>query len=274
LADLLHTLGVLTRQTSGGSELRGHVALPSRLGRLDKLPPKIVLLSTLYSTVADRDGNFSLEHLPAGRYHLACIAPGGLFDTRDVEINAAGATSNAAIKGRARFSGNADVPVGIYIKADGDVGVPGKTRTPAIEIPAPATEGGLVRNPYFKLNWVSDGSPDGWYAVAKSRNEVAGWQGEWLPLERGQEYRLAIRWKPAAAAGSSPAPDGEVVVRLKKGLNSMLPIITGPAIARPTEEQRFTATPEKGDWAQIFIRTAGKPADIIEYIDLLPVRSK
>ena len=32
--------------------------------------------------------------------------------------------------GRARFSGNADVPVGSYVNADEDVGVPGKTRTP------------------------------------------------------------------------------------------------------------------------------------------------
>ena len=34
--------------------------------------------------------------------------------------------------GRARFSGNADVLVGIYIRADEDVGVPGKTRTPSV----------------------------------------------------------------------------------------------------------------------------------------------
>jgi len=37
--------------------------------------------------------------------------------------------------GRAGFSGNADVLVGIYIRADGNVGVSGKTRTPLKRAP-------------------------------------------------------------------------------------------------------------------------------------------
>jgi hypothetical protein len=231
LADLLHTLGLLAEKVPAGGDVRGHVARSSGLGRLDALPPKIILLSTLYSTVADGNGNFSLEHVAVGKYRLACMAPGGLFDIRDIEVKPAG-----------------------------------DTKQPTIEIPANNDGGGLVRNPHFKLNWVSDGSPDGWYAVAKSARDEDGWQGEWLPLEMGQEYRLAIRWKPGST-------EGDVIVRMKKGLSSMLPIVTGPPIARPTEEQRFTATPQKGDWVQIYIRTTAKPADIIEYIDLLKVRT-
>jgi len=35
------------------------------------------------------------------------------------------------LQARAHFSGNADVPVGSYVNADEDVGVPGKAPTPS-----------------------------------------------------------------------------------------------------------------------------------------------
>jgi len=240
LADLLHTLGVLTRATSAGGELRGHVAHASGLGKLDKLPAKIVLLDTLYSTLADSDGRFSFEHIPPGKYRLACITPGARIDTREISVNALGAAESAIV-----------------------------------EIPA-THSGGLVRDPGFKLSWISQESPDGWYAIPRSSKNAAGWQGEWLPLERGQEYRLVIRWKqiPSVGSGAAAPVEGDVFVRMKKDLNPVLPPAIGPAITRPLEEQKIVATPEKGTWAQIFIRTPRKPGEIIESIDLLPATSK
>jgi hypothetical protein len=231
---------VLTRATSAVGEIRGQVARSPGLGKLDKLAAKIVLLDTRYSTLADNGGSFSFQHIPSGKYRLACITPGALIDTREVAVSAPGAAEPAIV-----------------------------------EIPA-TTSGGLVRNPHFKLSWVSQESPDGWYAVPKSGKNAAGWQGEWLPLERGQEYRLVIRWKqiPSAGPGAAAPMEGDIFVRMKKDLNPVLPPAIGPAIARPLEEQKIAATPQKGTWVQIFIRTPGKPGDIIESIDLLPATSK
>ncbi|HZK82600.1 MAG TPA: hypothetical protein VFC46_16065 [Humisphaera sp.] len=55
------------------------------------------------------------------------IAGGQTVDEMNIDFVR---TTRDRFEGRARLSGNADVLVGIYIRADGDVGVPGKTRTP------------------------------------------------------------------------------------------------------------------------------------------------
>jgi hypothetical protein len=125
-ADLLHTLGVLAATQTPGATLSGNVTLPKlNHPSLGRLPAKIVLLGTDFSTLAATDGSFVFRHLPAGGYTLVALAPG--------------ATSK---------------PTPVTLKH-------GETVMPEFPLTEKAS-GNLVRNGEFSLHWSAADFPDHW----------------------------------------------------------------------------------------------------------------
>jgi hypothetical protein len=232
-ADLLHTLGVLAALPAQGTTLSGSVVLPrSNHPSLDALPAKIVLLGTDFSTLTAADGSFVFRHLPEGDYQWMAIAPGASSIAAPLSIRGAECT-----------------------------------------LPKPAhlegAAGNLLRNADFRLRWTDPNALDHWSMKTPSgklagKTRVRDWDGEWLPLEKGVSYQLEPVWKAASAQAENPV----VFVRLK-------PSGTGPAV--PTESEPLnpttaplviTGTPEAA-WAQVCIRAAQEPPEILEAVRFL-----
>jgi hypothetical protein len=74
-ADLLATLGALAAKGPKGSELRGRVSGATVDGPLGKVPAKVMLAETGYSTLADADGVYAFRNFPPAR--IACWLPAG-----------------------------------------------------------------------------------------------------------------------------------------------------------------------------------------------------
>lgn len=128
VADLLHTLGKLhaAQRPSGGS-LSGspeYVLRPQQ--GLERLPGKVVLLGTSYSTHTDERGRFEFRGLPPGRYEPAVVFGGVGLPHSAGQVHAGKHTT-------------------------ADMMTPGMTGT------------GLVRNPSFTVRWTSANRPEGWY---------------------------------------------------------------------------------------------------------------
>src|SRR3954469_3155773 len=77
-------------------------------------------------------------------------------------------------------------------------------KTNSLNILLPRLPANLVRNGDFKIKWVRPDAPDCWQHTA------LGWEGEVIPLKRGQAYRLRVDFKPERA--------GDVLVRWTKQL--------------------------------------------------------
>ncbi len=90
-ADLLHTLGVLAARPASGASLSGTVALQkNNHPSLDRLPAKVVLLGTDFSTLTAPDGSFAFRHLPEGDYKLVALAPGATSAPMAVSLRSGG----------------------------------------------------------------------------------------------------------------------------------------------------------------------------------------
>ena len=163
-ADLLHTLGVLAAQPASGSTLTGKIIGP-KIDHisLSRLPVKIILVGTLYSTLTGPDGSFSFQHLPTGDYKYVISAPGYVSEPQSVCVNTAGL---------------ALYPIDLSAQGDGN----------------------LIRNPSFALRWVK---PDGfdhrnfrsYFAKLASKTPERDWEGEWIPLQKDVQYQLTAKWK-------------------------------------------------------------------------------
>lgn len=129
-ADLLATLGALAAKGPKGSELRGRVSGATVDGLLGRVPAKVMLAGTGYSTLAGSDGVYAFRNLPAGAYRLLVARPGN-------EV----------------YSGAATVGDG---ETTADVGL-----TPA------RVKGNLLRNPALTLRWASKDHIDMWYKNRK-----------------------------------------------------------------------------------------------------------
>lgn len=127
VADLLHTIGRLCPHPA---PLTRPAFLPTRF-RIHpvgnpRLPIKVALLGTQYSTLQDEGADFVFRDLPAGRYTFAAFRDGLRFIEREVQV----ADRN--------FPGN------------------GSFETPS-------ANPNLVRNSGFTLRWLSKDAPDCWY---------------------------------------------------------------------------------------------------------------
>jgi carboxypeptidase family protein len=122
-ADLLHTLGTLAELPSTNrAVLRGRINLPVGLA-MEKLPAKVVLAGTSFSTLANLAGEFEFRNLPPGPCTVKAWRAGAVAKEQTVTLE----------NGRTTVC-----------NLDGDA----KT---------------LVRNGEFKIRWLSGKAPDCWY---------------------------------------------------------------------------------------------------------------
>ena len=127
VADLLHTLGQLSRLPIGGSaSLIGNVVSTPAPG-FERCPARVVLHGTNISTMTDTAGRFEFQNLPAGRWPASVFRPGS------------GATN-------------------FMLTLVGE-------RTNVVEVALPGESANLIRNGDFKLKWVRPDAPDCWTQV-------------------------------------------------------------------------------------------------------------
>jgi hypothetical protein len=158
VADLLHTLGHLARQIpAAGTTLRGRISSQAPVG-VEKLPAKLVLLGTPYSTLADADGRYEFRGLPPGVATLGVLRPGCANGSFPIAIPATGALEQDCT-----------------LKAD-------------------AVPGNWLRDATLDLAWLAQDRPEAWYP-AKSKIEGPHWQSEVLPVKVGSKYQVRIAWR-------------------------------------------------------------------------------
>jgi hypothetical protein len=158
VADLLFTLGELSKQTlPGGAGISGVVRSSSAPG-LEKVAAKVALVGTDFSTLADAEGRYEFRHLPPGDYSLAVVRAGSAIEMLKVTLKS-GESVRQDVAMRPDF-------------------VPGN----------------MARNGSLALHWLGAGLADDWYQV-KWRGEETHWEGEMLPLKAGASYRLHVEWQ-------------------------------------------------------------------------------
>ena len=229
-ADLLHTLGVLAAKPAAGAPLTGTVGWQKGSHpTLDRLPAKVVLLGTDFSTLTGPDGAFVFRHLPEGDYQLVALAPG--------------ATS---------------APAAISVKGGG-------LTLPEMALVA-NTPGNLLRNADFRLHWSAAEALDHWTMKTPpgklaAKTPVRDWDGEWLPLEKGAAYRLEARWKK----GVTGVEDALVFVRLKPAPSGPAVPTESEPLSAKADHITVHATAEAA-WAQVCIRAAQAPEQVLETV--------
>jgi len=126
LADVLHTLGKLSGQgLKNGATLRGVIRSVAVRG-LEKLPAKIMLTGTTYSTLAGPDGRYEFRNMPVGSYRLLVVRPGNEQLEQEVSL------------------------------------VEGKETVKDLVMKQSDPSGNLVRNGNFRLRWINSSAPDCW----------------------------------------------------------------------------------------------------------------
>ncbi len=232
-ADLLHTLGVLAKQTKGDASLSGIITTPENTHpSLSRLPVKIMLAGTTFSTLTSPDGGFTFSHLPAGDYNPLISAVGCVKELPPVKITTAATIQLDRVDLRQAGAGN------------------------------------LIRNPDFHLRWVSAEGFDHWSprmppARLAGSNPQRDWEGEKIPLVQGTVYQLTAQWK-AAAQG---AGDTQVFLRTKAKPAYDSPPTDSAAITPGSAGVSITGSPETA-WAQVVVRTRLQPDAIIESVSL------
>jgi hypothetical protein len=234
-ADLLHTLGVLTAGSSGGATLTGTIIAPKMTDpSLSRLPAKVILLGSNFSTLTAPDGSFGFRNLPAGEYRVVASVPGRMSDAKAVTL---AASASIAVD-----------PMDLSGETDGN----------------------LVRNSRLTLRWVSEQGFDDW-SVRNPPAKLAGktpmrdWEGEWIPLQDGVAYQLTAQWKaPASSSGS------QVFLRTKaKLVYGSLQTDSAP-VTPENQNVMVTGSPESA-WAQVCIRTSQSPDAVLAGVCLRPL---
>jgi hypothetical protein len=229
-ADLLHTLGILAGKPTAGAPLSGTVSWQKGSHpTLDRLPAKVVLLGTDFSTLTRPDGSFVFRHLPEGDYQLVALAPG--------------ATS---------------APVVLSLKGGG-------LALPEMALVADAP-GNLLRNADFRLHWSAAEALDHWTMKTPpgklaAKTPLRDWDGEWLPLEKGAAYSLQARWKKDI----SGVEDAVIFVRFKPALSGPAVPTESEPLNTKTDHISVHGTAEAA-WAQVCIRAAQAPQHVLEAV--------
>jgi hypothetical protein len=234
VADLLLTLGQLSAESvPDTAELRGTIT--SAAASVETPPAKIILEGTDYSTLADPKGAYAWRNLPAGDYRLIVIRGGSEPVRRSVRLAA------------------------------------GQARVEDVALPASEPPGNLVRDPSFSLHWARPATGDGWYRVTSEGSPA--WQSETVPVQGGQRYRLAVRWKPGATGlatlfwDSTPPRQFAMGTRLYHYYTRKT--AATPALKAGGSERVFTA-PEGARSAAVLFEGAKAPATLCEAVSLTP----
>jgi len=129
-----------------------------------------------------------------------------------------------------------------------------------------AGDGNVIRNPDFQLKWAKGAGPDYW------RGGVGQWEGEIIPLQVGQRYRLKVDFATNAT--------GDVFVRWTRHLPHEIPkllqrVVPLPRIeskaltpAQPTLE--FTGS-ESMALVQVTVRGSNRLEQVCRQVRLVPL---
>ena len=124
VADLLHTLGHIAPRNAEGSATLSGIVVSKSAPLMERVPARIVVRGTNWSTLAEASGRFEFHGLPAGDYDVSVFRPGS-------------AATNFAVRL-----------------------VAGRTNSVRVTLAdAPAN---LLRNGDFKLFWLRADAPDCW----------------------------------------------------------------------------------------------------------------
>lgn len=170
VADVLHTLGRVALMRGKQDVFEGLIEFPNR--GASRLPIKVIVLTTSYSTLCSTSGAFTIRNLPAGKYTYVAFAEGVCASTDEM------------------LFGKKEV-AGVH------AGGMGMSHYHHI----------MVRNPTFVLSWTKPGTPDCWYRtkegwegellpLEKGRNYklVLNWQ----PNATGD---VMVRWRQSTQYG-------------------------------------------------------------------------
>ena len=140
-------------------------------------------------------------------------------------------------------------------------------RTNQQDFVLPGARGDLVRNGNFAMRWVKASTPDCW------RAGPGRWEGEIIPLQTGQRYRLE--------ADFAPGTRGDVFVRWTRQLPHEVPkILQGLAPIPRIENQVLTPAEPTVEFTgsesmallQITLRGTNEIDRICRSVRLLPLR--
>jgi hypothetical protein len=118
-----------------------------------------------------------------------------------------------------------------------------------------------VRNPEFSIHWLEQPALDCWYAVK------SGWEGEIIPLQTGQRYRLKVDFRAESDASVAIVWTQQLPHTLSP--YAALPKIEPKPLTRTNDVVVFTAT-EKMSLMQLTLRTKHQPDRVCERIQLIP----
>lgn len=163
VADLLHTLGKISAPDIA-KWVRQKNSIQFGTGdQMKRLPIRIVLSGTPYSTLCEPDGNYVFHLIPPGDYTLLAYRNGVTMKRLEMHFRA----------GDEREIGNSFSPA----------------------IPDRRLVLDMVRNPAFEVHWLSRNSPDHWYPTKTA------WEGDLIPLKDGARYTLRLNWQAQPGPG-------------------------------------------------------------------------
>jgi hypothetical protein len=164
-SDLLHTLGhLVVAEKHSGNGFRGRIRSPA-VPRFERVPAKVIIHGTSFSTLADAEGGFVFRNLPPGRYEVSALRPGSQATNWVVTIPAEGEVAS-------------DVEL---------------------------AKGSLVRNDDFSIRWIKPDGPDCWYAAPQGwEGEVIALQAGRkyrvnVDFRPGSSGEVLMRWSREVA---------------------------------------------------------------------------
>lgn len=221
VADLLHTLGKLgNAENRDGASLRGTISSRAPPG-LEKIPAKVLIEGTLYSTLADGSGLYEFRNLPAGSHRLRILRAGCETAEEDVTLEKSGRHAR-------------DITL--------------RESSPA---------GNLVRNADFRLRWVRPNAPDGWHpskdtwegeAIPVRAGGKIRLAPQWRKDARGEVF---LRWRSTAypsdgkTSDESPLKPGDESreLRVPEGMTHARIVFRGAAPETACDRIALTAEP-------------------------------
>jgi hypothetical protein len=232
-ADILFTLGELATVPGNAQNVILRGSISGRPGKgVERVPAKVMLEGTPYSTMADEEGRYVFYNLPAGDYMLGVMRPGSVVARQALKLSPA----KTAVK---------DIVLTPTVVKD-------IVLTP--DLPA----GNMLRDASLTSHWLKAGRPDCWYPIASPGVPAEkSWEGDVLPLRPGAKYRLQVDWQPNAP--------GKVAIRIFGPGGPNKPQAQVKTLAPGETKIDFAAT-EDTPYAQLFISGGSTPESSCKHL--------